>query len=81
MPKHPASEANNLRAAIGRGQISAKVPAPRNSAERAFARGVRREPRPPPPPREPPEKGGLPLSVWLIVAAALAIAIVVLVFH
>ena len=79
MPKHPASEANNLRTAIGRGQTSAKVPAPRNSAERAFARGVaRREPRPPP---EPPERGGLPLSVWLIVGAALAVVILVLAFH
>jgi hypothetical protein len=80
MPKHPASEADNLGTAIGRGQIFAKVPAPPNSAERAFARKVRRgeEPRTPP---EPPERGGLPLSVWLIVAAALAIAIVVLVFR
>ncbi len=80
MPKHRASEADNLRTAIGRGQISAKAPAPRNSAQRAFARKVRRggEPRTPP---EPPERGGLPLSVWLIVAAALAIAIVALVYH
>jgi hypothetical protein len=77
MPKHPASKAENIRRAIGRGSTFPKAVS-RNSTERAFAREGRRDRRSPP---GPPEKGGLPLSVWLIVGAAMAIAILVLVFH
>ena len=97
MAKRPASGPENLRKAVDRGQTSARglhpdpaaaplgtdeeaagTPTPRDAAERAFAQEVRRAPQPP---SEAPEKGGLPLSVWLIVGAALAVVALVLVFY